>query len=224
MKQYLLTMLVACFVCQIVNGQVAMSQVLSHTKDSTLKALYYEDSLKVEKEFAGKAKWENVFAKLQFPSIKGGQYSGIIPIKDPTEVPDPNLKYKILFELITNNPDSTSKEINAGLNEIARVINLHTASGIPAKNIMPVIVVHGPALQALKNNEAYQKKYKIENPNINLINDLSKYGAKFIACGQAMTFFDVTKEELLPVVKVSLTAKTVITGYQLQGYVLMQAE
>lgn len=45
-------------------------------------------------------------------------------------------------------------------------------------------------------------------------------GAKFIACGQALAFFEVERESLLPVVKVSLTAQTVISGYQVKGYVL----
>jgi len=55
-----------------------------------------------------------------------------------------------------------------------------------------------------------------------LISDLEKIGAKFIACGQAMEFFEVKREELLPEVKISLTAQTVITQYQLKGFVLHQ--
>jgi predicted peroxiredoxin len=69
--------------------------------------------------------------------------------------------------------------------------------------------VHAAALNAIKNNEAYQKKYKVDNPNIKLINDLKNIGAKFIACGQAMEFFEVKKEELLQDIKISLTAQTV---------------
>jgi hypothetical protein len=35
-----------------------------------------------------------------------------------------------------------------------------------------------------------------------------------------MEYFEVKREELLPEIKISLTAQTVITGYQLKGYVL----
>jgi intracellular sulfur oxidation DsrE/DsrF family protein len=73
----------------------------------------------------------------------------------------------------------------------------------------------------LKNYEYFNKKYKIDNHNIKLIGELEKFGAKFIACGQAMSFLDIQKEAFLPQVKVSLTAKTVLSGYQLKGFVLM---
>lgn len=190
------------------------------SRDSTLRAMFSADSLKVAKEFSQKVKDDSLEAKLIFPVIKGGTESGIIPVKDITEIPDPNIDYKILFELVGNNPDSTIKEINYGLNEVARQINLHVASGIPVKRLMFVIVAHAGALHALKNNEAFQKKYKMDNPNIKLIDDLKKMGVKFIVCGQAMAFLNVKKEELLPDIKISLTAQTVISHYQLKGFVL----
>jgi intracellular sulfur oxidation DsrE/DsrF family protein len=191
-------------------------------RDSSLRAMYSADSLKVAKEFSEKVKEDSMYARAIYPLLNGGMNSGVIPVADPTKIPDPNIDYKILFELTGNNPDSSIKDINNGLAEIARVINLHIASGVPVKRIMPIIVVHAAALHALKNNEAFQKKYKIDNPNIKLIDDLKKIGGKFIVCGQAMEFFDVKKEELLPGIKISLTAQTVITQYQLKGYVLRQ--
>jgi len=193
---------------------------LRKVKDSTLKALIHKDSLKVNKEFANKEKWLKIENQEVYPLLKGGNFSGIVPVANPTEIPDPNIDYKILFELTANNPDSTIKEINESLDEVARVINLHIASGIPQKKIFPVIVVHAGALNALKSNEAFNKKYKINNPNIKLIHDLEKIGAKFIACGQAMAFLGISRDELLPEVKISLTAQTVISSYQLKGYIL----
>ena len=188
-------------------------------KDSTLRALIHADSVKIGKEYAEKEKWDKMEARAIFPLLKGTKNSGVIPVTDPTEIPDPNIDYKFLFELTSNNPDSLSKEINGGLGEIARVLNLHYASGIPAKRLIPVIVVHGGALNAIKTNVAYQKKYKIDNPNLQLIDDLKKLGARFIACGQAMAFSETMKEDLLPDVKVSITAQTVLSHYQLKGYV-----
>jgi len=37
-----------------------------------------------------------------------------------------------------------------------------------------------------------------------------------------MQFFNVNKEALLPIFKVSRTAQTVLSSYQLQGYVKMR--
>jgi intracellular sulfur oxidation DsrE/DsrF family protein len=226
MRKQFLILLLTCISFHFISAQVVMSDSLRHLRDSTLRvkdstylATFKSDSAKLEKDFIDKAKWEKIEAKTIYPLLKGSKNSGIIPVKDPTEIPDPNIDYKILFEVTGNNPDSSAKDINFGLDEVARVINLHVASGVPLKKIMPVIVVHAAALNALKNNDAYQKKYKMDNPNIKLINDLRKIGAKFIACGQAMEFFEVKKEELLPDIKISLTAQTVLTAYQLKGYV-----
>lgn len=193
-------------------------------RDSVYRSDLHNDSLKTNKEFAEIIKWEKMKAAEIFPLINATEMSGVVPVNNQEEIPDPKTTYKLLFELTLNNPDSTIQELNYGLVEVARIINLHAASGIPVKNIIPVIVAHGGVLHALKNNEYFQKKYKIDNPNIKLIGELEKFGAKFIACGQAMSFLDIQKEAFLPQVKVSLTAKTVLSGYQLKGFVLMAVD
>jgi len=53
-----------------------------------------------------------------------------------------------------------------------------------------------------------------------LIKDLEKAGVRFIACGQAMSFMNVKEEDLVSGIKISLTAQTALSGYQLKGYVL----
>jgi len=216
-------LILTCFSFLFASAQPAKNDSLRKAKDSTLRATIHEDSIKIEKQFAETEKMEKMIALFEYPALKAGKFSGIIPVKGPTEIPDPNIDYKLLFELSFNNPDSIAKDINGGLSEITRVINLHVASGIPLKKIIPVIIVHGMALDAISNNETYRKKYKLDNPNIKTIDELKKItGAKFIACGQAMAFFEVKKEELLPDIKISLTAQTVLSHYQLKGYVLYQ--
>jgi len=218
-------LLLACIIFNAVFSQATKSDsvinILKNQKDSTLRALIHMDSLKTEKEFAEKIKWEKLKVIAQYPVLNAGDNSGIVPVKDPSEIPDPAIDYKLLFELTGNNPDSIAKEINYGLAEVSRVINLHVASGIPLKKIFPVIVIHAGALNAITNNTFYKMHYKMDNPNLKIITELENLGAKFIACGQAMAFFNITKEDLLPVVKVSLTAQTVLTSYQLKGYVWM---
>jgi len=226
MKKQIGLLLLTMLLFTVTQAQLSATDSLRAKKDSTLRALLHEDSAKIDKEYAAKEKdlankekWDKIEAKSVYPLLKGGKNSAVVPVKDPTEIPDPNIDYKLLFEVTANNPDSTIKDINDGLNEVARVINLHIASGVPLKRILPVVVVHGPALHALKNNAAFQKKYKINNPSIQLFEDLRKIGVKFIVCGQAMEFVGVKPEELLPGIKLSLTAKTVLTSYQLKGYV-----
>lgn len=223
MRKYLFLMTLASLSFLFATAQPVIKDSLSKAKDSTLRAVIHADSVKIEKEFSDKEKMEKMKGILEYPLLKAGDFSGVIPVKDPTEIPDPDIEYKFLFELTTSSPDSIAKDINSGLAEIVRVINLHIASGIPVKKIIPVIVVHAGALYAISNNAAYQKKYKLDNPNLKTIDELEKKtGAKFIACGQAMAFLEVKKEDLLPEVKISLTAQTVLSHYQLKGYVKYQ--
>jgi len=158
-----------------------------------------------------------------FPAIKGNKWGGVVPVQGIDEIPDPDMQYKLLFELsgfaMKGQDSAAKKDINMGLGEIARQINLHEANGIPRKNINPVIVVHAMALDAFLTNDKYKKKYKIDNPNLVLIKELQDYGAKIIVCGQAMTFFRLEMEDLVPGIKQALTAQTVISSYQLKGYV-----
>jgi intracellular sulfur oxidation DsrE/DsrF family protein len=199
-------------------------RALKAGRDSVYLALLHADSVRVRKEFKERESMEKLKGVAIFPLLKAGDFSGVIPVKDPAEIPDPNIEYKLLFELVMNNPDSVISQMNSGLVELARKINLHIASGIPLKKIIPVVVVHGPALYAFALNDIYKEKYKVDNPNLKLINELSAIGTRFIACGQAMAFQEIKKEALLPVIKVSLTAQTALSHYQLKGFVLFHLD
>jgi len=179
-------------------------------KDSLARVEMIEDSLRLEK----------LFTLARYPLIKGSKWSGVLPVVDPTEVPDNTHEYKLLFELIGKNPDSLSGEINFSLDEVARILNMHVASGIPKDNIVPVVVIHGPGLETVWNDEAYQLKHSIDNPNVRLVREMEKIGAKFIVCGQAMAFFGTEKEDLLRGIKITLTAQTVLSNNQSKGFVL----
>ena len=60
-------------------------------------------------------------------------------------------------------------------------------------------------------NEAYQAKHEMDNPNIKLIDQLSKAGVEFMICSQLLG--DIEKADLLPNVKLTLTAQTVLSEY-----------
>src|SRR6476661_842874 len=110
-----------------------------------------------------------------YPLLKTSKFSGVIPVENPTEKLDPNLQYKLLFEVITGTMDSSdAKDINASFAEAGRIINLHIAAGVPLKNLHAVMVVHGPALHALYKNDVYRQKYKIDNPNLAYLDELQK--------------------------------------------------
>ena len=191
---------------------------IDYEKDSTLTALFRADSIKVANQYKRKLMIAEFDEVATYPIIDAGTFSGVVPVEDITEIPDPNLEYKLLFELVNFDNDNPSK-LDASIVEVARIINLHVASGIPLEKISPVIVVHAGSLNAFTTNEFYNGKFKMDNPNMKLIGELEKLGAKFISCAQAMFFFEVDKEALLPMFKVSLTAQTILSSYQMKGYV-----
>jgi intracellular sulfur oxidation DsrE/DsrF family protein len=162
--------------------------------------------------------------QMMFPAIKGYNWAGVAPVQNVTELAEPNMKYKLLMELTgfaAKGQEKTAKnEINGGIGEVARKINLHVAAGVPQKNIDVVVIVHAGALFALLNNEKYKRKYGIDNPNITMIKDLQNFGARIIVCGQAMTFLGLEMEDLVSGIKEAMSAQTVLSTYELKGYKL----
>jgi intracellular sulfur oxidation DsrE/DsrF family protein len=153
-----------------------------------------------------------------FPAIKAVGWAGVVPVEHVDEIPDPGMHYNMLFEIAWFDT-AAKKEIHGGLGNVARELNLHEANGIPRKNIGAVVVVHADGLYSLLTNEKYKKKYGVDNPNISLIKELQSYGVKMIVCGQAMTYFRLEMQDLVPGLKQALTAQTVLSSYRLKNYV-----
>ncbi len=196
---------------------IVISLIISFTYPSFAQKSQATESM--PPVFKDSARLNQLKAMAYYPLFNVGLFSSVLPVDGVDEIPDPNKDYKLLFEFTVGNNDSTHKSINPGLVKIARILNLHVASGIPISHIRIVIATHGPSLYSLETNNAYKKRYGTDNPNIKLIEELMQYGAKFIACGQAMHLFEVDKPDLYPGTKVSLTAQTVLSNYAEQGYV-----
>jgi intracellular sulfur oxidation DsrE/DsrF family protein len=107
-----------------------------------------------------------------------------------------------------------------GLNDIARIYNLHIAGGVPKEKVHFVIAVHAMAESSFLNNEAYQKKYKMNNPNLPIIEQLSNAGVQFLVCSQSHSWFGFKKDQLIPQAKLAMSAQTTLSAYQSKGYAL----
>jgi intracellular sulfur oxidation DsrE/DsrF family protein len=84
------------------------------------------------------------------------------------------------------------------------------------------MVIHGPAAQFVINDEEYKKKYNTSNPNIPLFKELTDAGVKIFVCGQSLNKRNIAKEAVAPEVKISLSAITTLTTYQLKGYSVLK--
>jgi len=164
-------------------------------------------------------------AKLMFPAVKN-PWAMVVVVDGIDELPDPKLDYNMVFDFTAiptvgeDKGKMDSTEVNWGLTDIGRIYNLHVAAGIPKEKIHFVVAVHAFAARSFLKNDEYKKRFKIDNPNIGIIEELDKVGVRFLLCGQSLNWMGDKKEMLLPQAKVSLTAQTTLSSYQLKGYAL----
>jgi intracellular sulfur oxidation DsrE/DsrF family protein len=127
--------------------------------------------------------------------------------------------YRVVFDVAGGSGDSTS--INRELVSVARYLNMHARHGIPVENMAIAVVLHGKALTSALSNEAYELRYDTANPNHDLLLKLHEAGVKFYACGQSMAFGRIRNSELAGPVEVALSAMTMLTVLQSDGFALL---
>lgn len=147
-----------------------------------------------------------------------GTISGIENIVDP----DPNLEYKIVIDLKAASPDPA--KINPGLNNIARMLNLHAAGGIKKEALYVVAAIHGSATHTVLDNSGYRKHYGVDNPNLELISQLKEAGVNLNVCGQSLIARNRGFENINPDITIALSMLTVVTEHQMKGYGLLVFE
>lgn len=151
------------------------------------------------------------------PVIEG--YGPTYPINDRDVPLREDFVYKAVFDAAAN-PDET--KLNTGLVSVARYLNMHARNGVSVDNMNIAVVAHGPALKTLLTDDAYFSRYGIDNPNTELVQKLHAAGVRFYVCGQSVMFGGYEKEELVAPAKVALSAMTMMTELQTDGYALLR--
>lgn len=152
----------------------------------------------------------------QFPIVDG--FGGIYEIPGSTN-PDPDIEYKIVIDLKTNQPDKEA--VNAGLNNVARMMNLHGLGGVREDNLSVMVVVHGLATETILNKDGYRRKNGVDNPNIALIDAIEAAGAEVVVCGQSLLGRGFHQTEVNSEVEIALSMLTKVTELQHKGYHLL---
>lgn len=153
---------------------------------------------------------------ITYPVLDFHPWVGVMPIEDPVMKYNPELDYKIAIDLYGRVKDSTA--IQSAILEVARTYNLNIANGVPAEKIQIAAVIHGGLVQAILKEEDYQKKYSQPNPNLAAIKALEAVGVKFYVCGQSVRFNNLNAENLTPMVKMAVSAKTTFIILDQMGY------
>lgn len=147
-------------------------------------------------------------------------YGTTFAVDQPDFKTNPKKKYKVVFDVYDTPEDPGS--VNRMLNTLARFINMHAHAGVPLKNIKVVGVLHNKASKDALDNEAYRKRYGVDNPNIPLMKALEKAGAELYICGQSISARNINPDRLAPPLKTALSAMTVFVALQEQGYALIR--
>ena len=147
------------------------------------------------------------------PVITG--YGAVAKVDADLQIP-PTLDHKIRYDIGVGAPGERSKKLDA----VARLMNMLAASGVPMSRIHPAIVVHNNGLWDVTDDARYTKQFGVPNPNAELVKQLIAKGVPIYVCGQSSAWMDVSKTDLIPGVKVALSAMNAHAILDSQGYSL----
>lgn len=146
-------------------------------------------------------------------------YGPTFSIEDRDIALTDDFQYKVVFDAAAYADDVSA--LNTTLVSVARFLNMHARNGVPRENMNLAVVLHGAALKTALGNAAYRARYDISNPNLALLLELHRAGVEFYVCGQSMRFASIDKSELASPAKLALSAMTMLTVLQADGYALL---
>lgn len=106
---------------------------------------------------------------------------------------------------------SSEGQPNRTLVSAARFINMHVRAGIPMERIQLALVIHGQAVKDVSDEM---------RGSAELVAALIDKGVKIVVCGQSAAYYGIATNDLLPGVKMAISAMTVHALLQQQGYTL----
>jgi intracellular sulfur oxidation DsrE/DsrF family protein len=141
-----------------------------------------------------------------------------LPVPEPGFATPMDQSLKAVFD-VASSPEPG--EASRYLETPARFLNMHAGSGVPEENLRVAVVIHGKATRELLTDVAFQKRFGMDNPNRALVEALIAADVEIVLCGQSAAFGGYDKSELLPGVKLALSAMTALVSLQNQGYRLI---
>ncbi len=157
--------------------------------------------------------------KMTYPVFDFHPWVGVAKAKVKKLKYNKDLEYKIAVDVYNGVSDST--QIIRPFREVARTFNLNVANGVPKRKVKMAVVIHAGAIRAVLNDEAYQERYGVPNPNTAAIEAMKKEGIEFYVCAQNLAFSQTDPESLLKAVDVATSAKTAFITLDQMGYTYM---
>jgi len=144
-------------------------------------------------------------------------YEAAKDIPGASELPDPNVDYKVVFSVAAN---AKADEIHPTLKTIALYLNTLAHHGVPASRRHIAAVFHQGGGDAVLVNDVYKARHSgTDNPNISMLRELKEAGVELRVCGQGLLGKKLDPSQVLSGVQVDLWAMTTMVNLQLRGYV-----
>lgn len=145
--------------------------------------------------------------------MKGGAHS---PVPNATFPVPTEQAYKVSWDI--NVGSAKPGEANANFEVPPRFVNQAAALGVPRANVQVAVVVHGTAGEEVLNNDEYRARKGVDNPNIALLEEMSKAGVRIILCGQTAANKKMPRDKILPFVLVAPSAAFAHAVLHQQGF------
>lgn len=140
------------------------------------------------------------------PAIE--RFGSVAPVQNDWPIP-PGTRFSHAFDIAEG---AAAGEINRGIDSAARFVNMLAQAGVPPAQVLPALVIHGQAVRDVTRAGA--------GPNAELVRALIERGALFYVCGQSAAAQGIGNDQLLPGVKMALSAMTAHARLQQQGFTL----
>lgn len=139
-------------------------------------------------------------------------YGPVADVADAVPIPA-DTHFKVVFDV---SEAAAAGAVNPGIESAARFLNMHARAGVPLANINLAIVVRSGAVRDL----SVHPQPGHDNPNAPLVAALIAHHVDIYVCGQAAAHANIGAGDLLPGVRLVLSAMTESALLQQQGYTL----
>ena len=146
-------------------------------------------------------------------------FGAVYSIEGAAEVGDSRDGARAVFDVAIGSEDPAA--LNARIETVARFLNMHAAAGFPEERLKAVLVLHGSAARDALDDEAFEKRFGVDNPNLPLLAALADAGVEVYLCGQSAAHRGFAPDEIAGAVDVALSAMTVLIQKQAEGYGLI---
>ncbi|QDS94557.1 DsrE/DsrF-like family protein [Roseimaritima multifibrata] len=134
----------------------------------------------------------------------------------PGAAQQPKTGTKILVDLTRG---SNPKQLNAGLEKVAKYVNIYAGAGADPADVKIAVVFHGDATLAVLNPDAYSEEFNTtENPNLALLHELHESNVELYVCGQSLISKGADPKDVAVFVKTAVSALTTVVNHQADGY------